>query len=328
MENNISAQGGKKALITGITGQDGAYLTELLLGKGYEVIGFSRSDQPDLSKLAYLGVADRVKVEKIDLLDLAAVKDMIKKHQPTEIYNLAGQSSVNVSFKEPLETVTYNMLSVQNQLEAIRLIDKSIKFYQATSCEIYSDKNKLPIREETQFYPSSPYGVSKVAAHMLVESYRDTFGLFAVSGILFNHESFLRKNYFMMNLIKTARAISNGADEYIYLGNADNKRDFGYAPEYVKAIWLMMQNQEPKDYLVCSGKSVSIREITEYVLKKFGVSSDRIKIDEKLFRKPNVPDLYGDNSRAKQELGWKYEMDFFQALDIMIEEEINYINNK
>jgi len=286
------------------------------------VIGFSRSEKPDLSKLEYLGLADKVLVEKIDLLDLNAVKEMIIKHRPTEIYNLAGQSSVNVSFQEPLETVTYNMLSVQNQLEAIRLIDTSIKFYQATTCEIYSDKNELPITEETQFYPSSPYGVSKVAAHMLVESYRDSYGLFAVSGVLFNHESFLRKNYFIMSLIKTAKAISEGADEYVYLGNADNKRDFGFAPEYVKAMWLMMQNNKPKDYLICSGKSVSIREITEYVLKKFKVSLDRIKIDKKLFRKPNVPDLYGDNSRAKEELGWKYDMDFFQVLDDMIDEQL------
>lgn len=311
----------KKALITGITGQDGAYLTQLLLEKGYAVIGFSRSEKPDLSKLAYLGVADKVRAEQIDLLDPNAVKKMIIKHKPTEIYNLAGQSSVDVSFREPSETVSYNVFSVQNQLEAIRLIDKNIKFYQATTCEIYSDRNGLPITESTQFYPSSPYGVSKTAAHMLVGNYRDSFGLFAVSGILFNHESFLRKNYFIMNLIKTARSISEGADEYIYLGNADNKRDFGYAPEYVKAIWLMMQNKEPKDYLVCSGKSISIREITEYVLKKFDVSTDRIKIDKKLFRKPNVQDLYGDNTRAKKELGWKYDMDFFQALDMIIKEE-------
>jgi GDPmannose 4,6-dehydratase len=311
----------KKAIITGITGQDGAYLSELLLQNGYEIIGFSRSSTPNMSNLEYLGVAGRVVVEQVNLLDLGQIREKIEHHKPDEIYNLAAQSSVNYSFQEPLETVNFNISSVLNLLECIRKTDKKIKFYQATSCEMYSDKNNLPITEGTQFYPSSPYGVSKAAAHMLVESYRESFGLFAVSGVLFNHESNLRKNYFIMKLIKTAQAISAGADEYIYLGDSENKRDFGYAPEFVRAIWLMMQNTKPKDYLICSGSSVSIRNITEHVLGKFNVPVSRIKIDEKLFRKPNVPDLYGDNSRAKKELGWDCTTNFFDSLDRMIEEE-------
>ena len=313
----------KKALITGITGQDGAYLTQLLLQKGYEVVGVSRSEKPDLSKLAYLGVADKVKIEKTDLLDSAAVKDMIIRHKPTEIYNLAGQSSVDYSFQEPVETLTYNINSVLNLLEAIRQADKKIRFYQATSCEIFSANNDLPIRENSPLFPSSPYGVSKAVGHLLVINYRETYGLFCVSGIMFNHESFLRKpHYFIRRSIKTARLIAAGADEYVYLGQADNRRDFGFAPDYVEAMWLMLQAGIPKDYIICSGRSISIREIAEYILAKFNVSKERIKIDRRLFRSPNVPDLYGDPSRAQAELGWSVRSDFFSALDEIIAAEL------
>lgn len=311
------------ALITGITGQDGAYLSKSLLDKGYEVFGISRSSEPDMGNLEYLGIADKVKVMTGDLLNFEAVKGIILKIKPTEIYNLAAQSSVDYSFKEPVETITYNIDSVLNLLEAIRQTDKGIRFYQATTCEIFSANNELPIRENSPLFPSSPYGVSKAAGHLMVINYRETYGLFCVSGIMFNHESFLRKpHYFIRRLIKTARAIAAGADDYVYLGQADNRRDFGYAADYVEAMHLMLQAAKPKDYVICSGRSVSIREIAEYVLSKFNVSKDRIKIDEKLFRSPNVPDLYGDPGRARQELGWSVKNDFFSVLDQIIDEEL------
>ena len=312
------------ALITGITGQDGAYLSKFLLGKGYEIFGISRSDNPNLDNLQYLGIADRVKILTRSLLDYEAVRKLISEIKPSEIYNLAGQSSVDYSFKEPVETITHNLNSVLNLLEAIRQTDKKIRLFQATTCEIFSANNKLPIKEDSPLFPSSPYGVSKAAGHLMVINYRETYGLFCVSGIMFNHESFLRKpHYFIRRLIKTARAISAGADEYIYLGQADNRRDFGFAPDYVEAMWLMLQAPQPRDYVICSGKSVSIREITEYVLAKFGVSKAKIKIDAKLFRSPNVPDLYGDPSRINKELQWYAQSNFFEALDEIIEADRN-----
>lgn len=316
----------KKALITGISGQDGAYLTKLLVDKGYEVYGISRQENVDISNLKYLNVENKVIIEKCDLTNYKEVLKIIKKIRPNELYNLAGQSSIDISFMEPTETMTHNIMSVMNLLEVIRQVDKKIKFYQATSCEIYSSNNSLPIREYSPLFPSSPYGVSKATGHLMVINYRETYGLFCTSGILFNHESHLRKsNYFIRRLIRTAIEISNGAHKYINLGQADNKRDFGWSPKYVEAMWLMLQKKEAKDYIICSGKSVSIREIAEYVLNKFDIPLDRIKIDKKLFRSPNVIDLYGDNSKAKKELQWKYDLSFFEVLDILIKEELKNI---
>lgn len=319
----------KKALITGISGQDGAYLAKLLVEKGYEVFGISRNKKPDIYNLEYLKIDDKVKIFQCNLLSYKKVYELVQKIHPNEIYNLAGQSSIDISFVEPMETLTHNINSVMNLLEAIRQTDKKIKFYQATSCEIYSSNNTLPITENSPLFPSSPYGVSKATGHLLVINYRETYGLFCASGILFNHESHLRKpNYFIRRLIRTAIEISKGADKYINLGQADNKRDFGWSPKYVEAMWLMLQNEEAKDYIICSGRSVSIRDITEYVLDKFNIPHDRIKIDKKLFRSPNVKDLYGDNTRARQELNWDYDKDFFSILDILIKEELEILKNK
>lgn len=314
----------KTALITGISGQDGAYLVKLLLSKGYKVVGTSRqSPKSNFPKLKYLGVEKKVKLIQDDLLDAKKVKDLLTKFQPDEIYNLAAQSSVDFSFKEPEATLRYNTLSVLNMLEALRIILPKSRFYQATTCEIFGNKNHLPIKEDSVLDPSSPYGVSKAIGHLMVKDYREVYGLYCVSGIMFNHESHLRNpNYFIRRLIRTAIAISKGADEYINLGQAQNKRDFGFSPNYVEAMWRMLQQKVPKDYVVCSGKSVSISDITKYVLKKFNLSSNRIKIDEGLFRKPNIGNLYGNNAKAKKELGWKYNMDFYKVLNILIREEI------
>lgn len=315
----------KTALITGISGQDGAYLAKLLLAKGYKVIGTTRKNpKADFPKLAYLGILDKVKPYQVDLLDRQAVRVFLKKHKPAEIYNLAAQSSVDYSFAAPRETLEFNILSVLNLLEGVRLDLPQARFYQATTCEIYGNRSRLPITENSALDPSSPYGVSKAVGHLIVHDYRDVYGLYCVSGIMFNHESHLRNpNYFIRRLIRTAIAISKGADEYVYLGQAENKRDFGFSPNYVEAMWRMLQQETPKDYVVCSGKTKSILDITKYVLKKFGLPLSRIKIDKKLFRKPNIQNLYGNNARAKKELGWKYDTDFCKVLDILIKEEVS-----
>ncbi len=320
----------KTALITGISGQDGAYLAKLLLSKGYKVIGTSRqSAKAHFPKLAYLGVQKKVELVQNDLLDAKKVKSLFKKFRPDEVYNLAAQSSVDFSFKEPETTLKYNTLSVLNMLEALRTVLPEAGFYQATTCEIFGSKNRLPIKEDSVLDPSSPYGVSKAVGHLMVRDYREVYGLYCVSGIMFNHESHLRNpNYFIRRLIRTAIVISKGADEYVYLGQAGNKRDFGFSPNYVEAMWLMLQHKKPKDYIICSGESVSILDITKYVLKKFDLPFSRIKVDKSLFRQPNIKNLYGDNSRARKELGWKYDMDFYKVLDILIKEEIAAKNNE
>lgn len=312
-----------KALITGITGQDGAYLSKLLLEKGYEVFGTTRNSTPDLSNLAYLGCEKRVKILQCDLLSADETRKILKEVQPNEIYNLAGQSSINRSFTEPAETITDNIISVLNILEYIRLSNPKIRLFHAASSEMYGNNTTMPITERSALDPSHPYGVSNASAFMMVKNYRETYKLFSASGILFNHESHLRKpEFFIRKLIRTAINISNGKDEYINVGQADNRRDFGYSPRYVEAMWLMLQQDTPDDYVICSGKQVSIREISEYVLKKFNVPLEKIKIDSSLFRSPNVTLISGDSSKAKNKLGWECEMSFFEVLDILIDEEL------
>lgn len=319
-----ASNGMTTALITGITGQDGPYLAKLLLNNGYKVVGLTRDGiETAQTKLSYLKISEQVTLEKFNVLNEKEVKDVLIKYQPDEIYNLAAQSSVDYSFKEPAETITFNTQSVLNLLEGIRTLSPKTKFYQATSCEIYGLGNKLPITEEAPLNPSSPYGVSKAIGHLLVKNYRETYGLFCVSGILFNHESHLRSSkYFLRKLIRTAINISQGQDEYITLWQPDNKRDLGHSPKYVEAMWLMLQQNQPKDYIICSGKSVSIREISEYVFKKIGASLERIKVDLTKVRQPNITDLYGDNTKAKNELGWQYDLTYTEMLDKMIEEEL------
>jgi GDPmannose 4,6-dehydratase len=313
----------KIALITGITGQDGAYLSELLLKKKYKVFGTSRNDKPDTTKLSALDIDKKVSIIRCDLNDASAVKKLIEKINPQEIYNFAGQSSVDYSFLYPAETMIDNIKPILNILEAVRNGNKKTKVFQASSSEMYGAETVMPIDERTPISPSNPYGVSKAASYMIVKNYRETYGLHCVCGINFNHESKVRSpKYFMRRMIRTVIDISRGKDEYVYLGQLDNKRDFGYTPDYTKAMWLMLQNKEPKDYVICSGTPLSIREVTKYVLKKFNVPENQIRIDKKLFRIPNVVEIYGDSSKIKKELGWEYNKTFFDILDILIEDEL------
>lgn len=321
----------KKAFITGITGQDGAYLSRLLLSKGYEVVGLIRSHYgSNFDRLLYLGVKDQIKLIECDLRDLSQVLNLIKEEQPDEIYNLAAQSSVALSFQQPIGTIEFNLKSVLNLLEAIRLLNKNIKFYQASSSEMFGRVNILPITEESHIHPLSPYAISKVSAHYLCVNYRESYGLFTSCGILFNHESYLRgEGFFIRKLIKGAFDLKYGKKDFLEFGNLNIKRDFGWSERYVEAMWLMLQHTQPEDFVICSGESVYLRDIVHYVFDRQGVSRDKIKINPALFRPSEIEDIYGSNEKAKKILNWNYSMSFFEVLDkIMEEEALHYGNGK
>jgi GDPmannose 4,6-dehydratase len=309
------------ALITGISGQDGAYLSQFLLNKHYKIIGLTREIKP-FYRLKYLGIQDNILIERCNLLNLKEVIKIVDTHNPDEIYNLAAQSSVAQSFNNPSETITFNINSVMNILESIKLIDKSIKFYQASSSEMYGDVKSLPINDNTPLNPLSPYAISKATAHWITINYRASYGLFACCGILFNHESYLRdENYFIKKIIRESLQIKNNKSEYLKVGNINVKRDFGYSPKYVEAMWLMMQHNMPDDYIICSGKSVLLRDIIYYIFDKLDIDRERLIIDQSLFRTRDISDIYGDPNKAKYKLNWDYSIDFYEVLDILLEEE-------
>ncbi|WP_025763227.1 GDP-mannose 4,6-dehydratase [Dyadobacter tibetensis] len=312
------------AIIAGITGQDGAYLSKLLLDNGYQVVGLLRSYINNaLRGLRYLKIDDKVILEECDLLDITQLINVIKKYQPTEIYNLSAQSSVSISFKQPIGTVQYNTLSVLNILEAIRLTDTKLKFYQASSSEMYGMVNDLPITENSIMHPLSPYAVSKAAAHWLCINYRESYDLFICCGILFNHESYLRSdNFFIKKIIREAIQIKQGKQEILRVGNIDISRDFGFAPRYVEAMFLMMQHSVPDDYLVCSGQSISLRAIINHVFDQLHIDKNKIVEDPTLFRPTDIEDIYGSNVKANEVLNWSYDHHFFEILDLLIEEEM------
>jgi len=314
----------RTAIITGISGQDGAYLSELLLSKDYQVIGIVRSyTSSTLNNLKYLGIDKKIKLIECDLTDITSILSLIKKNKPHEIYNLAAQSSVGLSFEQPFGTILFSATSVLNFLESIRITDKGIRFYQASSSEMFGKVTKLPVKEDSPMHPLSPYAISKATAFWSVINYRESYGLFGCNGILFNHESYLRTDtFFVKKVIQNSIEIAKGKLDRLTVGQIDLKRDFGYAPEYVKAMWLMLQHSNPDDYSICSGSSVSLREIIHYVFKKLSIPLDKLIIDETLFRPIDIMNIYGDNSKAKKILGWNYELNFFQVLDILIEEEM------
>jgi GDPmannose 4,6-dehydratase len=317
----------KTALITGISGQDGAYLSQLLLDKGYAVAGLVRSDNnASIEKLSYLGIADKVTVKECDLQDLSQVINIISQFKPNEIYNLAAQSSVAQSFEQPIGTLQFNINAVLHLLEAIRLLDKGIKFYQASSSEMFGRVTNLPITENTIFHPLSPYAISKVTAHHITINYRESYGLFACCGILFNHESYLRgNNFFIKKLLRGALDIVKGKRENIEFGNLDIKRDFGYSPNYVEAMWLMMQQKKAEEFLICTGNPISLRAIVNYVFDRLQIPHDKIKTNPLFYRPTEIENIYGTNQKAVTKLSWKPETDFYAVLDwLLAEEEKNY----
>lgn len=314
----------KTALITGITGQDGAYLSQFLLHKSYRVIGLVRSYlNPRIHGLAYLGIDKDVELEYCDLQDHSQIINLVARLKPDEIYNLAAQSSVSTSFAQPIGTIHFNIISVLYLLEAIKLVNPAIRFYQASSSEMYGKPASLPILEDSVLHPLSPYGISKASAHWIAINYREVHQLFTSCGILFNHESYLRSdNFFVKKVLRQAIEISKGLRDCLEVGNIDIRRDFGYAKEYVKAMWLMLQQDAPDDYIICSGQSISLREIIEHVFDRLGISSEKLVVSKELFRPTEIVDNYGDNTKARTRLQWNYSMSFFDVLDILLEEEL------
>lgn len=317
-----------KAVITGISGQDGSYLAQKLVTIGYNVIGVIRPNQDikKLNGLNYLGVLQNIKLLECRLDDSQQVSNLIAKVKPDIIYNLAAQSSVGESFSTPHESILFNVHSTLNILESIRLTSPETKLYQATSSEMYGSVAYLPITKNTMLHPQSPYTVSKAACHHLVRNYREPYDLFACSGILFNHESVLRRdNFFIMKVIKTALDIKHGRANELRVGNIDIKRDFGYAPHYVDDMVKMMHQTTPSDYIICSGVSVTLRSIIEHVFDCLGIQHDRIIVDSKFFRPSDIDDIYDSNDRAHSELKWEYDTPFFKVMEgILYEYESNF----
>ncbi len=313
----------KTALITGITGQDGCYLSKFLLEKGYRVIGITRSySNANIKNLSYLGIEKEVILEECDMYDIVGIINLIREYRPEHIYNLAAQSSVKVSFEQPIGTIKYNIESVLNLLEAIRLTDPSIRFYQASTSEMYGTVRELPVALSTHLNPVSPYAVSKASAFMLVNNYRNAYRLFAVNGILFNHESYLRTtNFFVKKVITESLRIKKGLSANLKVGNIDIKRDFGYAPKYVEAMYLSMIQDKATNYMVCSGTSVSLRSIVNHVFDRLNIDQSKLIIDPELYRPAEIPDLFGNSSETKTLLNWDYTISFPDVLDLLLEEE-------
>ena len=312
----------KTALITGISGQDGAYLSRLLLDHGYKIVGLVRNCDSDLKGLHYLGIAEEVKIEECDLSDFSQVIKIIERYQPDEIYNLAAQSSVSLSFKQPIGTFSFNTLSVFNLLEAVKMVNSKIKFYQASSSEMFGSINHLPITEDAEFHPKSPYAISKAAAHWICVNYKESYGMYVCCGILFNHESYLRnKNFFVKKVLQDAIEIKYNKRDILEVGNLDIKRDFGYAPKFVEAMYLMMQKEKPENYLICSGRSVSLRHIVNIVFECLNIDKNKIKISEELYRPAEIEDIYGSPEKAKRELNWQYNMSIEDIIDVLLKEE-------
>lgn len=312
---------GKTALITGITGQDGAYLAQFLLSKGYRVYGtFRRTSNPNFTRLYYLGIEKKVELIPLDLLDLSNIIRVLEKTQPDEIYNLAAQSFVALSFEQPLITSDITAFGAARMLEAIRIVNPSIKFYQASSSEMFGKVQRVPQDENTPFYPRSPYAVAKLYAHWMTVNYREAYGIFACSGILFNHESPLRGEEFVTRKISMAVArIKKGIQDKLYLGNLEAKRDWGYAPEYVKAMWLMLQQDKPDDYVIATGEVHSVRDFVIEAFNYAGLNwKDYVVIDPSFYRPTEVDLLVGDPKKAKEKLGWEAETKFKDLVRIMV----------
>ncbi len=313
----------KKALITGITGQDGSYLAEFLLEKGYEVYGMvRRSSTEKFERLDH--IKNRITLVQADLLDQLSIIDAINGIRPNEVYNLAAQSFVPTSWRQPVLTGEFNALGVTKVLEAIRLINKNIRFYQASSSEMFGKVKEIPQNENTPFYPRSPYGVAKVYGHFITVNYRESYEIFAVSGIFFNHESPRRGLEFVTRKIANGVArIKLGLAKEIRLGNLDAKRDWGYAGDYVKAMWMMLQQEKPCDYVIATGQAHSVREFVELAFKHVKLDyRDYVVTDKELIRPAEVEHLVGDASKAKRELGWKPTVSFKELVKMMVDEDL------
>jgi len=313
----------RRALITGITGQDGSYLAEFLLENGYEVIGMvRRTSTVNFDRIRH--IQDKITLVQGDLLDQMSLVDILREYRPREVYNLAAQSFVPTSWKQPVLTGEFTALGVTRMLEAIRIVDPEIRFYQASSSEMFGKVREVPQNEHTPFYPRSPYGVAKVYAHWITVNYRESYNLFACSGILFNHESPRRGLEFVTHKVTYgASRIKLGLDHELRLGNLDARRDWGYAGDYVQAMWLMLQQNEPDDYVIATGRTHSVRDLCELAFGYLGLDWQKYVISDPQFMRPAEVDLLvGDASKAHAKLGWEPTCTFEQLIQMMVDADM------
>ncbi|MDP3011406.1 MAG: GDP-mannose 4,6-dehydratase [Candidatus Hydromicrobium sp.] len=318
-----------RALVTGVTGQDGSYLAEFLLDKGYEVYGMvRRSSVENFNRIEH--IRDKLKFVQADLLDQLSIIDAIKESRPDEIYNLGAMSFVPISWKQPVLTGEFTGLGVTRMLEAARHMNKNVKFYQASSSEMFGKVREIPQNEKTPFYPCSPYGVAKVYGHYMTVNYRESYDMFACSGILFNHESPRRGLEFVTKKVTYGAAkIKLGLADSLYLGNLDAKRDWGYAKDYIEAMWLMLQQNTPEDYVISTGETHSVEEWVEASFQCLDLDWGKyVKIDKSFIRPVDVDLLVGDSSKARKKLGWKTKVNFNELVKIMVEYDYNYLKKQ
>jgi GDPmannose 4,6-dehydratase len=313
----------KTALITGITGQDGSYLAEFLLSKGYRVVGMTRRSSSDIQE-RILSMLDRIEIVSGDLLDQSSMTSIIADTQPDEVYNLAAQSFVPTSWSQPVLTGEFTALGVTRILEAIRHVDPSVKFYQASSSEMFGKVVEVPQNEETPFYPRSPYGVAKAYGHWITVNYRESYGLFAVSGILFNHESERRGREFVTRKISDGVArIKLGLLDKLRLGNLEAQRDWGFAGDYVRAMWMMLQQPTAEDFVIATGRTHAVRDFCRLAFAAVDLNwEDYVVQDPRFYRPAEVDLLVGDPSRAKRVLGWYPETSFEDLIDMMVRADL------
>lgn len=319
----------KRAFITGVTGQDGSYLAELLLEKGYKVYALRRRTSiPILDNIAH--IQDEIEFIEGDLLDLGSLIRAIQIAKPDEVYNLAAQSFVGSSWDQPILTGQVTALGVANMLEAVRIAKPDARFYQASSSEMFGKVKEVPQRETTPFHPRSPYGVAKVYGHWITVNYRESYGMFACSGILFNHESPRRGIEFVTRKVTDGVArIKLGLQNELRLGNLDARRDWGFAGDYVKAMWLMLQQDEPDDYVVATGETHSVQELVEIAFRHVGLDwRDHVVVDEKYVRPAEVDLLIGDASKAREKLGWRQEVSFEELVRMMVDSDLALLQKR
>ncbi|MBE55893.1 MAG: GDP-mannose 4,6-dehydratase [Acidobacteria bacterium] len=319
----------KRAIITGITGQDGSYLAELLLDKGYEVVGMvRRSSTPNLWRIEHL--LDRVQLRTADLLDQLSMIRVIEEVRPHEFYNLAAMSFVPASWDQPMLTGEFNALGVTRILDAIRQVDTSIRFYQASSSEMFGKVRDVPQTEATPFYPRSPYGVAKAFGHHITVNYRESYDLFAVSGILFNHESPRRGLEFVTRKVSDGVArVKHGLIDSLLLGNLDARRDWGFAGDYVRAMWMMLQCDRPDDYVIATGTSHSVRDLARLAFSHVGLEWEEwVRVDPNLLRPAEVDHLVGDASKARQKINWSPTVDFEHLISRMVDADMERVTRQ
>jgi GDPmannose 4,6-dehydratase len=316
----------KRALITGITGQDGSYLAELLLEKGYSVVGMvRRSSTTNFERIEHF--QDQIELASGDLLDQASLIDILERYRPNEVYNLAAQSFVQTSWSQPVFTGEVTALGVTRLLDSIRLVDPDIRYYQASSSEMFGKVQAVPQDEQTPFYPRSPYGVAKVYGHWITVNYRESYNLYAVSGICFNHESPRRGHEFVTKKIaRGAARICRGLQKELRLGNLDAQRDWGYTADYVRGMWMMLQQEMPRDYVLATGKTHSVEQFADLAFQYVGLNHRDFVVQDPAFMRPAEVDLLiGNPERARRELKWEAETSFESLVEIMVEAELRSI---